>query len=687
MTVTILGQQYEVEVQYHKVDNITYVLLDAPVFRKQTKEQPYPPRMDDLESAIYYSAWNQCIAETTRRFPIDLYHINDYHGAAALLHLLPKTIPACLSLHNAEFQGMWPMRTPAESKEVCAVFNLDPEVVARYVQYGSVFNLLHAGASYLRVHQQGFGAVGVSKKYGARAYARYPIFWGLSHIGQLPNPDPTDTAEWNKEAFMKDNAVSIDREFEASRAGLKRQAQEWAGLEINPKADLFVFVGRWSLQKGVDLIADIFPSILEQFPDTQLVCIGPLIDLYGKFAALKLAKLMEQYPGRVYSKPEFTALPPYIFSGAEFALIPSRDEPFGLVAVEFGRKGALGVGARVGGLGQMPGWWYTIESMGASHLLAQFKEAIVSALETKRETRALMRAWSAKQRFPVAQWLEDLETLQATALDLHDKPRSQPNKLIKPRPIALVAEVAEPHERIVSDSPPRVELDFEQPSSWPLGRLPYHIFYDIAPSGSTTPDHRPAASRRTSYFTESIPEDTVGSLHSRTPSSLSLYGAMPEETRGSPPCRSPSSLSLHGAIPEEAGGSLHCRTPSSLSLHGVVQDRSDFKLQQVDPFFTDSNGEFYSVYGKRLSGLTANNSTTQLCIEEYLVKSEKEWFGSYREAKLGRYSLPASRRNSTMRVHVQSSSSSTTDDTFTHDRDPREFGLAEDYKPPTGFKK
>jgi hypothetical protein len=32
------------------------------------------------------------------------------------------------------------------------------------------------------------------------------------------------------------------------------------------------------------------------------------------------------------------------FSGAEFALIPSRDEPFGLVAVEFGRKGALGIG-------------------------------------------------------------------------------------------------------------------------------------------------------------------------------------------------------------------------------------------------------------------------------------------------------------------------------------------------------
>lgn len=95
---------------------------------------------------------------------------------------------------------------------------------------------------------------------------------------------------------------------------------------------------------------------LERKPSVQLICVGPVIDLYGRFAAEKLARLMEIHPDRVYSKPEFTALPPYLFSGADFALIPSRDEPFGLVAVEFGRKGALGVGSRLGGLGLMPGW-------------------------------------------------------------------------------------------------------------------------------------------------------------------------------------------------------------------------------------------------------------------------------------------------------------------------------------------
>ena len=55
----------------------------------------------------------------------------------------------------------------------------------------------------------------------------------------------------------------------------------------------------------------------------QLIAVGPVIDLYEKFAAEKLARLVELYPDRVFSKPEFTSLPPHLPSGADFALIPS----------------------------------------------------------------------------------------------------------------------------------------------------------------------------------------------------------------------------------------------------------------------------------------------------------------------------------------------------------------------------
>lgn len=130
--VIIFGEPYLIEVETHVLDNITYVILDSPVFRAQTKADPYPARMDDLSSAIFYSTWNQAIAATIKRFPlVDIYHVNDYHGALAPLYLLPKVLPICLSLHNAEFQGLWPLRTKEEMKEVCSAFNLSKEVCTK----------------------------------------------------------------------------------------------------------------------------------------------------------------------------------------------------------------------------------------------------------------------------------------------------------------------------------------------------------------------------------------------------------------------------------------------------------------------------------------------------------------------------------------------------------------------------
>ncbi|KAI9736784.1 MAG: hypothetical protein M1834_000988 [Cirrosporium novae-zelandiae] len=741
MEVVVLGTSYNISVQYHKLRNITYVILDAPIFRQQSKAEPYPPRMDDLDSAVYYSAWNQCIAQTINRFPeVDLYHINDYHGAVAPLYLLPRTIPCALSLHNAEFQGLWPMRTATERMEVCQIFNLDPDIVKKYVQFGDVFNLLHAGASYLRVHQQGFGAVGVSKKYGKRSWARYPIFWGLKEIGALPNPDPSDTAEWNKEEYLHNQAdVHIDPAFEAGRGDLRRQAQEWANLTVNPKADLFVFVGRWSMQKGVDLIADVFPQVLEEYPETQLICVGPVIDLYGRFAAIKLDKMMEVYPGRVFSKPEFTALPPYIFSGAEFALIPSRDEPFGLVAVEFGRKGALGVGARVGGLGQMPGWWYTIESTTTKHMLRQFKEAIHDSLKSKTEDRAMMRARSAKQRFPVAQWVEDLMILQDTAIKEHNKHSRPASKAFGTSFINSIRSSAvntptgtrpsSPVRGREEIRPPTAITDDVRSSSRGPGHMPRgrkKLQRRSGHSGVTNSFLSVDSARTPNNEEEDEDEDeeddglTMGGT-----SGGSGYKTVPTTT-GSPNLSAPGTPFGGFSSPQNSGPltpnygaqadyldtpplggfedtllppsapALRRRTASTssiLSLDSVVGDKKDYKLQQVDPFFTDQNKEYAKVFKIKLTDLNAKNSEDALCIEEFLAKSEKDWYNRYRDLKLGK-SPATSPAPSVLRMKRHSehrpsfAASDDSDSPVDAERGPMaQFQLSESYVPPTGLKK
>lgn len=728
--VTILGRTYEVQVQYHKLNNITYMLVDAPVFRRQNAKEPYPARMDDLDSAIYYSAWNQCIAEAMRRFPIDLYHINDYHGTVAPLYLLPDTVPCALSLHNAEFQGLWPMRNPREVEEICSVFNLPQTVVQRYVQFGEVFNLLHAGASILRIHQKGFGAVGVSKKYGKRSWARYPIFWGLRKIGALPNPDPTDIAEWDKKLTDPDS-VQIDQVFESARAGLKRQAQEWAGLEQRADADLFVFVGRWSMQKGIDLIADVFPAILEKYEHVQLLAIGPTIDLYGKFAALKLQRMMEKYPGRVYSKPEFTALPPFIFSGAEFALIPSRDEPFGLVAVEFGRKGALGVGSRVGGLGQMPGWWYTIESSSTKHQMNQFKMAIAAALKSDYDTRAMMRARSAKQRFPVAQWKEDLEILQSTAIKVHKKRMEHITAKrmgledksgvssgwntpgwMTPRSGWGTPAGSRPGTR--PSSPTRsgpTTPSTSRPASLSLG-MRHGPGHGHSPPHSTTPSSQtPSASRRNS-FEDQDPRTRLSSIsdeeyisqqtaeESKRRSQLGGVNEMNYSLRDATLANQPRqpnathSPYFSPATPSETPGGAHFpflsrpHTPvrgdapsmpqTPLSTETVMDEKKN-QPQDLMPFFTDPTGLYYKTFNKKLDALSGSTSESALCIEEYLEKSEKQWFGRLHDVKMSRTNTPNASRGPTPAGSIYEGVET--------DESVAQFLLPDNYQAPTGIKR
>ncbi|KAH8702491.1 putative alpha-1,3-glucan synthase [Talaromyces proteolyticus] len=703
MSITVMGKTFQVQVQYHTIRNITYVLLDAPVFRAQSKSEPYPARMDDLNSAICYSAWNSCIAETLKRFPVDIYHINDYHGAAAQLHLLPETIPCCLSLHNAEFQGLWPMRTDKECQEVGQIFNLHPSIIKRYVQFGDVFNLLHAGAAYLHIHQNGFGAVGVSRKYGKRSWARYPIFWGLKEVGSLPNPDPSDTAEWKRGGEIE--RAEVNPEFEAARAGLKQKTQAWAGLEQISDAELFVFVGRWSMQKGIDLIADIFPCILENYPKTQLICVGPVIDLYGRFAAIKLNRIMQMFPKRVFSKPEFTVLPPYVFSGTEFALIPSRDEPFGLVAVEFGRKGALGVGSRVGGLGQMPGWWYTIESMTTKHLIHQFKQAIQEALNSKPAVRAIMRSRSGKQRFPVAQWVEELEILQSETIEKHhkyakfqklDRQSLIRNSLSRSLSKRLASEASTDNDESregLKQTDARAEPGRQRPTYHRrklsqslsfLGNTAPQYSLDEEDAYCPTDEHsqssdQPSESRRNGVLSIRDGSTCSSEVNSHNPSGVTTpIPAVSEHTISQP--------TLNDQLENSSSQDL-------LSIDNVIREKTSFNLQSVNPFFTDSTQVYAKKFQRKLNHLDGKNSEDQLCIEEYLSKSEKEWFNRYRDIKLGRSSSShGTPTSSIFKVRVQSTADSdctspTAPASSEEEKNWADFELPRNYVPPSGLRR
>ncbi|KAF8892560.1 glycoside hydrolase family 13 and glycosyltransferase family 5 protein [Infundibulicybe gibba] len=622
-----------------KVKDVEYPAGDpaepsSPVFRAQTKADPYPARMDDLSSAIFYSTWNQAIAATIRRNPtVDIYHINDYHGALAGIYLLPKVIPVCLSLHNAEFQGTL--------YKICPIRN--------------TFNLLHAAASFISVHQKSIGVAGVSDKYGKRSWARYPALWTLKHVDSLPNPDPSDIAALDEKP-TEARDVQIDQEAEAARPELKRQAQEWAGIKQDPNSDLFVFVGRWSKQKGVDLIADVMPSLLEKRPSIQLIAVGPVIDLYGRFAAEKLARLMELYPERVFSKPEFTALPPYLFSGADFALIPSRDEPFGLVAVEFGRKGALGVGSRLGGLGLMPGWWYPVESSATAHMLSQLTKTIKMALKSTEEERAILRARSALQRFPVVEWRQRMEDFHKRSIGSSrgiagaNAWRESDCDGAGVRPMADTddwnpvnqAYPTQPEwdNRSINEGPhihsPGTPGQWSQESLSPGGD---HLHTPrVGHDGRSSFDTN--GGEEADYFTQSR------ATSADTPQGYNDFLERANRTIAKDQKHAPDPFLSGNLTPNRPFGS-HSRVSSVESISSIVDEKSNSPLNKAIASFTDADGGVASEYVQKLQMLNAKNSEHELSIEKYLMKSEEAFFGKVKKDKLSSAaSIRSSQRDS-----------------------------------------
>lgn len=327
-----------------------------------------------------------------------------------------------------------------------------------------------------------------------------------------------------------------------------------------------------------------------------------------------------------------------------------------------------------------------------------------------------MRAYSAKQRFPVAQWLDKLEKLQKTVIKIHDK---NVGKVGKKSFLASTKSLLNPsRENLTSD----IQLQDRMPN-WMRQVPDFDDASTLQASRYSTAFNTPAHSR----------PGTPGFDGLQTPRSITPMGWTAGHGRDgsdSPTVRSFSrpfgherneseSPSVYSLAPPQALG-MHNNDSrlSMLSVDEVVGDRSDYKLQQVDPFFTDKEGEFYKAFEQKLSDLDSHNSISDLCIEDYLVKSEKQWFDSYRDARLGRgrgrSSSPSSRgasmdrdrsrsrsmlrlpfggdrRVSGLRNASQLSLGMTDADIGSRrassDDEYKQFEIPRDYVPPTGLKK
>jgi starch synthase len=269
----------------------------------------------------------------------DVVHAHDWQAglAPAYLALSGRPRPATvMTIHNLAFQGQFPAA-------LLAALRLPQEAWTTHgVEYYGAIGFLKAGLfyadrlttvspTYAREIQTPAAGMGLDGLLRSRAGDLVGIVNGIDEDAWDPATDPHLA-----ETYAVDDLAPRQRN--------KAAVRERLGLDQDG-SPLFCVVSRLTWQKGIDLLLEALPRLIQL--GGQLAVLGsgePSLEAGFRDAA-------RGHPGRVggvfgYDEP----LSHLLQGGADAIVIPSRFEPCGLTQLYGLRYGTVPVVARVGGL-------------------------------------------------------------------------------------------------------------------------------------------------------------------------------------------------------------------------------------------------------------------------------------------------------------------------------------------------
>lgn len=274
----------------------------------------------------------------------DLLHVHDWQSALCAVYLrsiyqakawLGKT-RSVLTIHNLAYQGLFPA-------EQFSLTGLPPQLFtpAGLEFYGAV-NLLKGGIVFadllttvsptysheIQTAEYGCGLDGVIR---ARKHVLHGIVNGIDAETWDPATDPYLPVPYSLSDM-------------SGKARCKTALQRELGLR-QQKVPLLGVIARLTSQKGIDLVLDVIPELMEL--RLQVAILGTGDVLYEEQAR----QLAERYPGRIALRNVFDeGLAHRIEAGADLFIMPSRYEPCGLSQLYSLRYGTVPVVRNTGGL-------------------------------------------------------------------------------------------------------------------------------------------------------------------------------------------------------------------------------------------------------------------------------------------------------------------------------------------------
>ncbi|MBZ0157413.1 MAG: glycogen synthase [Alphaproteobacteria bacterium] len=343
------------------------------------------PRGDYPDNDQRFTFFCRSVLEICVRFDLSLEVIQCNDWQTGLIPLYLKTLyrdaPAVrdalsvLTIHNLGYQGLFPHQTMVITGLPRDLFS--PEGVEFYGR----MNFLKAGIvgadvittvseTYAREilrEESGFGLEGILRKREDRLVG---IMNGI------------DYREWDP-AADRELPRTFSREDPAGKYVCKEELMRQCGLQGNKRTPLLCFIGRLSTQKGVDILAEAIPELVQR--GVTLVVIGRGDELYLTMMNSLAARFTQ---GFYFCSAFNESLAHLAYAGSDMFLMPSQYEPCGLGQMIAMRYGSLPVARKTGGLSD------TIEDNKTGFLFADYSSsALVHTVQHALDVYAREKAW------------------------------------------------------------------------------------------------------------------------------------------------------------------------------------------------------------------------------------------------------------------------------------------------------
>jgi starch synthase len=302
---------------------------------------------------------------------IPVVHLHDWHtaGAAQLIKKERKDLPVVYTYHNNDYAAQG---TYSDKEKNDYRFGIEGDnlflVGLKNADHTTTVSRSFAKESMTSMY--GFGihnditAVAKQNKLTGITNGSDPDNWDPSINEQLKNWIDPDTKEHIKLTFSRNDDIVAKKRL------VKEQLKKWFAkhgsqyglrIQIDPNKPLTYFVGRYTGQKGLDLLPAAADEVVQQ--KGQFISVGVLNheDVEGAQAVSSLQKKFAQGTmkdnccvisdtknGEVYEiQGKIGAL---IRAAADFMVVPSRFEPCGLVQYQAWLFGSEVIASQVGGL-------------------------------------------------------------------------------------------------------------------------------------------------------------------------------------------------------------------------------------------------------------------------------------------------------------------------------------------------